>query len=157
MGWIQDLWNISYPSLTTQTPFKPQKFLFNDRALGSNIYSNQKEINCISPLSIRASVEVHPPKLHIYPNSPPFHPWHFMGLPPSFCDTRISSLRNKLRLPVETTTKWQTYHCDTSFSIHELPLASQSIWALTSSLWCMLFHCICSLFARLQQVHVTLQ
>ena len=151
MAWIQDLWNIGYPSLTTQTPFKPQKFLFNGRALGSNIYSNQKEINCISPSSIRASVETHPPKLHNLLQFTLLPSLTFYGPPPNLLRYTY------FRFPVETTTKWQTYHCDTSFSIHELPLASQCIWKLGSSLRCMLFHCICSLFARLQQVHVTWQ
>ena len=35
MGW--DLWNIGYPSLTTATPLKSQKILFNKRALGWNL------------------------------------------------------------------------------------------------------------------------
>ena len=46
------------------------------------IYSNQKEINYISPSIIRASVETRLSKLHNYftPIPFPFHPWHFMGL-----------------------------------------------------------------------------
>ena len=50
------------------------------------IYSNQKDINYISPSSIRASVETRLPKLH---NLLQF------SLPSRFCDTRISSFNNK--------------------------------------------------------------
>ena len=47
------------------------------------IYSNQKEINYISPSNIRASVETRPPKLHnLLQFSFPSHPWHFMDLLP---------------------------------------------------------------------------
>ena len=37
MGWTRNLLNIAYTSLTTSTPFKSQKILFNDRALGCNL------------------------------------------------------------------------------------------------------------------------
>ena len=48
------------PSLTTLTPFKSQKILFNkEHWVGS--YSNQKAINYISPSNCRASVETRPP------------------------------------------------------------------------------------------------
>ena len=60
------------------------------------MYPNKKEINYISPSSIRASVETRPSKLHnLLQFSPPNHTWHFIGLPPSlarFCDTGISNL-----------------------------------------------------------------
>ena len=50
----------------------------------AQIYSNQKEINYISPSNIRASVETRPPKLHnLLRFFPPFHPWHFRGLSPA--------------------------------------------------------------------------
>ena len=72
MGWTRDLWSICYPSLTTPTPFKSQKILFHDRAMGSN---NQKEIKYVSHSNIRASVETRPPKLHnLLWFSPPPHP-----------------------------------------------------------------------------------
>ena len=48
------------------------------------IYSNQKDNkNYISPSNIRASVETRLPKLHnLLQFSPPFHPWHFIGVHP---------------------------------------------------------------------------
>jgi len=50
------------------------------------IYSNQKEINYISPSNIKASVETHPPKLYnLLQFSLSFYPWHFMGLPAKLC------------------------------------------------------------------------
>ena len=72
-----------------------RKSFFNERALGSNLpQPKAKEINYISPSSIRASVETRPSKLHnLLQVSPPNHTWHFIGLPPSlarFCDTGIS-------------------------------------------------------------------
>ena len=80
MEWTRDLWNISYPSLTTLTPFKSQKILFNDRAF-VQIYSNQKEIYYISPSIIRASVETRASKLHyLLKFSPSLYPRHFMNL-----------------------------------------------------------------------------
>ena len=78
-------WNIGYPALTTATPFKSQKILFNARALASHLPIIEPALK---------------PALHsyaIYSNSLPFHPWHFMGIPldfTRFCDTRISSVRN---------------------------------------------------------------
>ena len=80
MEWTRDLWNISYPSLTTLTPLKSQKILFNDGAF-VQIYSNQKEIYYISPSIIRASVETRASKLHyLLKFSPSLHPRHFMNL-----------------------------------------------------------------------------
>ena len=37
MGWTRDLLNTGYTSLTTPTPIKSQKIVFNDRALGCNL------------------------------------------------------------------------------------------------------------------------
>ena len=45
------------------------------------IYSNQKEINYISPSGIRASVESHPPKLHGILKSTPLPSLTFYGPP----------------------------------------------------------------------------
>ena len=80
----------------TSSPWSLRKsFLMTEHWV--QIYSNQKEIKYIWHSKIRASVETRPPKLHnLLQFSPPFHPWHFMALPPpssfaSFCDTRISS------------------------------------------------------------------
>ena len=82
MGWTRNLWNIGYPSLTTPTPFKSQKFLLTTEHW-VQIYSNQKEIKYISHSNIRASVETRPPKLHnLLQSVSPFHPWHFMSLTP---------------------------------------------------------------------------
>ena len=60
------------------------------------IYSNQKEINYISPSNIRTSVETRSPKLqNLFQFSPPSIPDILWALPtPSFarfCETRISS------------------------------------------------------------------
>ena len=82
MGWTRDLWSICHPSLTTTTPFKSQKILFHDRAMGSN---NQKEIKYISHSNIRASVETRPPKLHNLLWFSPFPP------PPSIPDNLWTS------------------------------------------------------------------
>ena len=72
MGWTRDLWNIGYPSLTTPTPFKPQKILFNKlKEHWVEIHSNQDAINYISPSNIRTSMETRPPKV---PNLLQFSP-----------------------------------------------------------------------------------
>ena len=74
MGWTRNLWNIGYPSLTTPTPFKSQKLLFNHEDW-VEIYSNQKTINYISPSNLTASVETRPPNLpNLLQFSPPSIP-----------------------------------------------------------------------------------
>ena len=95
MGWTQDLWNIAYPSLTTPTPLNARKsFLMTEHWV--EIYSNQKDINYISPSNIRASVETRLPKLHNLLQFPP---------PSRFCDTRISSFKN-IKLSKLLSGKW---------------------------------------------------
>ena len=70
MGWTQDLCNISYPSLTTATPFISQKILFKARALGSNLLPSEPVLKPALP------------SYTIYSNSlPPSYLWHFNGLP----------------------------------------------------------------------------
>ena len=62
MGRTRDLLNIGYPYLTTPTPFKSLKILFNDRALilGCNLLQ-PKGVNYISPSNITASFETRLP------------------------------------------------------------------------------------------------
>ena len=85
------------PFLNNTNPLlNPRKsFLITEHWV--QIYSNQKEINYISPFIIRAGVKTRPLKLHnLLQFSPPFHPWHVMPSPPrpKFCDTTISSNDN---------------------------------------------------------------
>ena len=75
-----DLRNTGYPSLTTPTHLKPRKsILMTEHWV--EMYSNQKEINYISPSTIRASAETCPAKLHsLLQFSPPSIPdilWAF--------------------------------------------------------------------------------
>ena len=57
------------------------------------IYFNRKEIKYISHSNIRASVENCPPKLHnLLRFSPPFHPWHFVRLPPPLWASQVSAI-----------------------------------------------------------------
>ena len=97
MGWTRDLWNISYPSLTTSTPFKSQKILCKTEHW-IQIHFNQNEIKQTQHSNSRANVKTRTPRLHnLLQFSPHFHPWHFMDFPPppsfaSFSDIRISSL-----------------------------------------------------------------
>ena len=83
MGWTRDLWSICYPSLTTTTPFKSQKILFHDRAMGSN---NQKEILSTSHIPILEPVwKPALPSYTIYSDSLPPPP------PPSIPDNLWTS------------------------------------------------------------------
>ena len=117
MGWTRNLWNIGYPSLTTPTPFKSQKLLFNKRALGWNL-PNQKAINYISPFNLRASVETRPPKLPKF--SPPSisRPTPFVR----FCDTSFSS--------IFLAAKSALLLCNPRFSWREI--AQEMAWLLSS-------------------------
>jgi len=111
MEWTRDLWNISYPSLTTLTPFKSQKILFNDRAMGSNLLQPKGDLLLLEPVkpalpsytiySLRAAsrsgvlarlvslaqIGELARRLHyLLKFSPSFYPRHFMDLlqpPPS--------------------------------------------------------------------------
>ena len=70
MGWTQDLCNISYPSLTTATPFISQKIFFKARGLGSNLLPSEPVLKPALP------------SYTIYSNSlPPSYLWHFNALP----------------------------------------------------------------------------
>ena len=101
MEWTRDLRNICYPSLRTpERHLNPRKsFLKTDHWI--QIYSNQKDINYISPSKIRVSAETRPPKSYtIYssslPTSIPDILWASPPTPPPpprfarFNDTRIS-------------------------------------------------------------------
>ena len=92
-GWIRNLWNIGYPALTTPTPFlKIQKKSFFMTEHRFKFTPTKKRLTT-SHLQVSEPV-LKPPKLHNLLQFTPFHPWHFIGLPPSFarfCDTRISS------------------------------------------------------------------
>ena len=92
---------LATPSLTTTTPFKSQKILFNKRALGFKFTPTKKAISYISHLPILEPV-LKPalPSYPIYSNSLPLPSLTFYGPPPPpppsfarFCDTRISSQR----------------------------------------------------------------
>ena len=77
MGWTRDLRNTGYPSLTTpeRQTLKTEHWI--------QIYSNQKDINYISPSNIRVSAETRPPKSWtIYSSS----------LPPSIPDILWASI-----------------------------------------------------------------
>ena len=70
----------SVNSLIAVVQFTRKFFLTTEHWV--QIYPSQKKINYISPSSIRASVETRPFKLHnLLQFSPPFHTWHFIGLP----------------------------------------------------------------------------
>ena len=95
--WVSSVYyhnSINYETLATLPWFKSQKIVLTTEHW-DQIYSSQKEINYISPSNIRANVETLPPRVHkLLKFSPRFHPWHLMGLPPSFqrfCDISISS------------------------------------------------------------------
>ena len=94
MGWTRDLGNISYPSLTTPTPFKSQKILCKTEHR-VQIYFNQKEIKYIPHSNIIASVETRPESYTICSNSLPSSIADILWTSPtrfaSFCDTSISS------------------------------------------------------------------
>ena len=92
MGWTRDLWNISYPSLTTSTPFKSQKILCKTEHW-IQIHFNQNEIKQTQHSNSRANVKTRTPKLHnLLQFSPPLPSLTFYGLPPPPRASRVSAI-----------------------------------------------------------------
>ena len=116
MGWTRDLWNISYPSLTTSTPFKSQKILCKTEHW-IQIHFNQNEIKQTQHSNSRANVKTRTPKLHnLLQFSPPLPSLTFYGLPPppsfaSFSDIRISSLLPSGRVSLASRCLLGAYLC----------------------------------------------
>ena len=95
MGWTRDPWNIDYPSLTTPSPFKSQKILFNDRVLGSNLLQPKGDY---LHLTFQYQNQCWKPPSQVTQFNPilfPLPSLTFYGPPRSFarfCDTCISSI-----------------------------------------------------------------
>ena len=96
MGWTQDPWNIGYPALTTPTPFKSQKILFNDKSTGFKFTPTKRRLTTSHLPILEPVLKTTIPSYTIYSNSlspsiPDIlcaSPWSFAR----FCDTCISSI-----------------------------------------------------------------
>ena len=155
MEWTRDLWNISYPSLTTLTPFKSQKILFNDRAMGSNLLQPKGDLLLLEPVkpalpsytiySLRAAsrsgvlarlvslaqIGELARRLHyLLKFSPSFYPRHFMDLlqpPPPLPPYRASRCRIAGKCSTLAWMGWM--HEKNTFENEEMIVAVNAIYA----------------------------